>query len=395
MTTRARRVRDRSDLASVLRESMEASYARFVEGEEEDGERNLLKSYIVEAHLDTSNDRLHGSLQELRRIGRSLNSRVATTDDKSLLVLSSPKGSVEFYVDVLHERFWLLHTLSRSIHADTFLSHLIRAGPRIDRAWFPSQLLEVTTGLGRFEGFGVRFDSTIYRVDESKLAPNDEEDGWDPLDSRLISLSLKTRKGARNQLKRLRGADVFPYASALSWVRVRASNGEAGSFALEDITYHGKFTARGTSFTDHQHVLGAVREKYQASVEGLERDASIGAREGEEAHFVSGEPLVFEFSQPIRNMGAVIPRMFTSAEPYRLWGVPRRVNTRMLRVHTVDLHVGQPLTVEVTPKHLVAYLPQGTCGNTITRLYSNVQRTLDPGVKVLGENAWLGPQQAI
>lgn len=380
----------RSDLARFLTRAMESSYAPFESRERGEQEHNLLKSYLIEAHIDELDDPHRAGFDTTATIAGHFGGSLIGTEDPSLSVLSLPKQSVVFYVDQLNPRFWFLHTLSKSEHADRFITRLIKASPLMDRAWFPSHILENASKQGKFEGFGIKFDSTIYQLPDDDASSDDSE--WSPLNNRLISMSLKTPRGARAQLEKLRSAGVFPYASALSWVRVRVANDSSDGVALEDITYYGKFTARGSSFTDHQHLLATVRDEYEASVVRLEQSAAIGATPRGTGLEIRGEPLVLSFPKPLRNLDEIIPRMFTSAEPYRFWGVPRRANRRLIRVHAVDLHVGQNLTLEITPRHIVAYLPAGTCGNTITRLFSNVQHTLDPTVDMRGNGNWLGPQ---
>jgi len=384
----------RSDLARFLTRAMESSYEAFESRKRADQERNLLKSYIIEVHIDGSEDPFGSGSDLLAKIARQFDGSLDVTDDPSLLIMALPKQSAVFYVDQLNPRFWSFHTLSKSEHADKLVTALIKTSPLMDRAWFPSRILEDASRLGRFEGFGIKFDSTIYQLDERNSLSETDESEWSPLNSRLISLSLKTPWGARSQLRKLRSAGVFPYASALSWVRVRAPKDMSDGFVLEDITYYGKFTARGSSFTDHQHLLATVRDRYEASIKRLEQSAAIGASREKYGLRISGEPLVLAFPKPLRNLDEIIPRMFTSAEPYRFWGIPRLANRRLIRVHAVDLHVGQNLTLEITPECIVAYLPQGTCGNTVTRLISNVQHTLDPTVTIKGEENWLGQNPA-
>lgn len=389
-------INDRSDLSKILTDAMEASYKRFTDDARSEYEGNLLKSYIIEAHdISDGREELQLGLSAIKQIAKTTNSRIVKTDDPSLVGLVSDKLFAEFVIDLLHPRYWFIHTLSKSNHADRFLTHIIKGAPFIDRAWFHSRILEEASRLGRFEGLGIRFDSTIYHSKDLDLHTTSEVDKWDPLDNRLISLNLKTLRGVRQQLQKLRDAQVFPYASALSWVRVRTMNGSTDTFALEDVTYSGKFTARGTSFTDHVHFLIAIRDNYEASIIQVEENAAIGISRQQDGFRFHGSPIVFGFSKPILNMDEIIPRMFTSAEPYRLWGIPRIVNEKLVRIHAVDLHVGQSLTLEITPNHLVAYLPQGSCGNSIARIFSNVQRTLDPEIIIEGEESWLAPRQVI
>ena len=53
----------------------------------------------------------------------------------------------------------------------------------------------------------------------------------------------------------------------------------------------------------------------------------------------------------------------------------------------MDRHLWQPFLLEATSRHLLAVLPHGTCGNTVHRLVTNVQRELAPTAK-----AWLGSE---
>jgi hypothetical protein len=47
----------------------------------------------------------------------------------------------------------------------------------------------------------------------------------------------------------------------------------------------------------------------------------------------------------------------------------------------------QPFLLEATNRQLLALLPRGTCGNTVNRLVTNVQRLIDPDISV-----WLGSE---
>lgn len=55
---------------------------------------------------------------------------------------------------------------------------------------------------------------------------------------------------------------------------------------------------------------------------------------------------------------------------------------RMRRVHAVDLHVGRRLVVEIGNDFLRVYLPTEACGNSLLRLYTNLQHTFDSKVQM-------------
>ena len=91
----------------------------------------------------------------------------------------------------------------------------------------------------------------------------------------------------------------------------------------------------------------------------------------------TGEPLGITFSKPISDMTVFLDRVFSGTVPFRLSGVPVKISDAMYRVTAVDLHVSQVLTFEVAPEFMRVYLPQGTCGNTLSRLYTNLQHYYD------------------
>jgi len=63
--------------------------------------------------------------------------------------------------------------------------------------------------------------------------------------------------------------------------------------------------------------------------------------------------------------------------PFRLWGEAEIAADGIGSVEAVDLHVGQRLSIDVTVDGVRLYLPEGTCGNTIVRLVTNLQHRFD------------------
>jgi hypothetical protein len=105
---------------------------------------------------------------------------------------------------------------------------------------------------------------------------------------------------------------------------------------------------------------------------------------------IVGAPLVVRFSEPLE------PRVFDywiestferTRNRFRLWGHPIRLGPTKVHVYGLDRHLWRPLFLELTSRGCIAIVPNGTCGNTIHRLVTNIQRYLDPGAK-----AYLGDQ---
>ena len=59
---------------------------------------------------------------------------------------------------------------------------------------------------------------------------------------------------------------------------------------------------------------------------------------------------------------------------------PSRLGRNSFRVTALDLHVANRITFEVAPDFIRVYLPDGTCGNPIVRLYTNLQHYYDSQV---------------
>lgn len=111
--------------------------------------------------------------------------------------------------------------------------------------------------------------------------------------------------------------------------------------------------------------------------------------QGEGAGF-TGRPVYLHFPEPLElsTLHWWADRTFgIKRNIFRLGGQPMWSGPDQTRLHVygVDRHLWQPVSIEVTCDHMLAVLPAGTCGNTINRLVTNVQRYLSPSVQ-----AWVG-----
>ena len=98
---------------------------------------------------------------------------------------------------------------------------------------------------------------------------------------------------------------------------------------------------------------------------------------------ISGEPVNILFPRPIVDLEIFCDRVFSCAEPFRLWGVPVRLSNDSYRVSAVDLHVGSEVTFEISPDWMRIYLPKGSCGNTVIRIFTNLQHHYDAQIEAV------------
>jgi hypothetical protein len=100
---------------------------------------------------------------------------------------------------------------------------------------------------------------------------------------------------------------------------------------------------------------------------------------------LAGSSVVFTFHQRLTHetLHNFIDITFNRGQgPFRLWGNPLVRGPDKFHVYGIDLHQWQKLYMELTPDRVLFVLPQGTCGNTVHRLMTNIQHYLDPAVRL-------------
>jgi len=372
-------------MAERLQQVMSHAYTDLEERQQLEAETSLLKTYLVEAHSENST---HGDIRALLRgafgqegLGERSESHIHETEEEFFYSVDVKwaTNSAEFYVDASDQRFWLLHSVSKSTAADRILQRVIANDSHLDTAWLPMQLLEQVAAMGLFRGLGLDFDRReVPDVDfEAPDAPVE-----------YLKMQLWGNR-AREVLNTLRETHAFADATTLSKVRVKHWLDRAvdqDSFTLDDVKWDGKITARGTSFPSHINLVTSVYRTYAEKVKGFEERFSLRYEAAQMAnarrsHYtVSGEPFNITFSRPIADMEKFLDSVFSGAEPFRLWGAPVSLGRNYFRVTALDLHVTHRITFEITPDFMRVYLVDGSCGNSIARLYTNLQHYYDSGV---------------
>lgn len=156
--------------------------------------------------------------------------------------------------------------------------------------------------------------------------------------------------------------------------------------------YHdGRVTSYSDSFADHRATVRRVLTLYSKATENIEKKLWVDAvNDGTDGYTMGGSSLTIKFGQPLSE--PVFNRFVELAfqrrnSRFRIGGFITKRGSTKVHITAVDRHLWQPFLLEVTDTHILAVLPYGTCGNTMHRLVTNVQRYLDPGVDV-----WLGSE---
>jgi hypothetical protein len=320
------------------------------------------KTYLVEAHTDGDinsflSDAFHGA-------------RVEATDDafmSSVRVLSD-NGSLNMTVDHLDRRYLSVHTTDTVALVRPTLQRTIDTNPNLDWVWLPAgQMRELWPGIRRAS-------LKVVHNERHLLDPDEGED---------FSISFR---GTSARAERLKTELESAYGSMISpqFVGGTVVDEDFDGYVNEALTRKGQFVSTGTSFALHQAIVAGVRDRYAAMIDAIEdtrlRCTSFGDADG--GGSFTGSPILLTLQKRITNVELFASRLFSAREPFRLWGVPTIVEPDYVIVDAVDLHVGQTLRIEVAPTWLRVILHSDTCGNTVARLVSNLQRHFDAALRI-------------
>lgn len=366
-------LQDRREMARFLEDVMNRAYTTLAEEQRLDFESSLVKCYLIEAHrlANAGHEEILRAIRAAfggRPGGGALLGTVRETKEEFFYSVAAETkgGNGTLYVDASSTRFWLIHSVSKSTVIDPVIRKFLMNTREFDSAWIPVQLLESVMGLGSLRGMGLDFDR--------RFVPDvDFEQPGAPVE--FLKMQLWGNR-ASNVLKVLRAREAFPDATTLSKVKIKhwLDGGDESPFSIVDVKYDGKITARGTSFQSYMAVVTSLYRSYADRVKQFE-EKFVVSPEGDKGGCVaiSGGPLNIAFSPPIENIEVFCEHVFSSGDPFRIWGVPVRIGAHNYRVAAVDLHVGSRFNVELNREFMRVYLYPGSCGNTLFRLYTNLQ----------------------
>jgi hypothetical protein len=278
----------------------------------------------------------------------------------------------------------------------------VARSPNLDHVWLSgltfSVLWEIVANVSKPHRYArlVFTHDSILDVDQGALADPDideaeeigpveaGEDTQAILERRASTFRLVDRvRVVQDKLALLQGA--YAPLRAISQLRFPSPVGRGG----HDFYENGKVTNRSDSFRDHRTHLDFVTRIYERMLGRTEAEAWGASDRGRSATararpHLPGAPLVVRFEERLRQ--EVFDQWIASTfgrprNRFRLWGNPIRLGPAKVHVYGLDRHLWQPLFLELTASGCTAVLPRGTCGNTVHRLVTNIQRYLDPAAK--------------
>ena len=358
--------------------------------------RKLLKTYMLEtARHDHATPELAALFPPHIQMHR-LDDTLYRVED------ATHEGRVVGLLEALEERHPVFYTTLAADDSNKWVRQVVDRNPWLDRLWLSSPILfelwkyvQRTTPAHRYVRLGFEHEAwyeTTSNLSDTDAAdvdddePADDEAAHGFVERRRSKVALTERLGVlQEKLPQFR--DLYDPMHSL--VQLQIPSGSRGGHLL----YHdGHATNRSDSFVEHRSAVAQVLGLYRRITEHSEDQLWVDTTEvGEDGFTVKGAPVTIQFRQPLSE--ATFNRFVDlglerRTSRFRIGGYVTRRGPTKVHVAAIDRHLWQPFLLEVTSKQLVAVLPRGTCGNTIHRLVTNVQRLLDPSVDV-----WLGNER--
>ncbi len=321
-----------------------------------------LKTYVVE-----NNSKL---LQNFYAESLQINIEQTGLDDIKIITLTDQKNTerhIQCFLDKTDDRFLIFHTFDLAKHVIPMMDRLINSNNvEFDYAWLPTGLLKsVSHGFGNSE--------LGYDVQHKDYFQQESSDNNDPIKPDTYS-NISVSGGQSDKILRLLDKDA-DIAQMLSYSKVIVGRGTKSDGVVDDLYYNGRFSVvKGDSVDDHISLVNTVKESYVKIIHGIEKYSIYG---NHDTKSIEGEPFVFHFKRKIDNWDYFLSQMFNSKEPFRVWGIRNKVDDELYQILGVDAHTDHPFDVEVADDLFRIYLPKGSCGNLVARLFVNLQRFFD------------------
>ena len=289
--------------------------------------------------------------------------------DMKILRVKKNNNMHEFFLNVNDKRFLILHTNYKSEDTNKIIENLTKDHHHtFDNVWFYSDMLkQIAQELGNsFRGFGVSYSNKFLR--SAEYADSDIED-----------LNLSISGSLAKEMQKLIASNPN-IQRTIAYNKVRIQRGSLSDSVEDDIHNTGYFAVKhGKSVQDHLQLVDICKEKYSEVINNIE-NLRIGVTEIEGRMLLEGQSFDFEFPNPIKDLNLFVEKMFSSTIPFKLWGLKSKIHDDYFKIMAMDLHTGSPLDFEIASDIMRVYLFKGNCGNTILRLFTNLQMYYDSNI---------------
>ena len=303
-------------------------------------------------------------------------------------------------LEILHERYPVLHTLSPSDTSDLWVNDIINNTPWVDRVWLSSEFLSAmwehicaTMNQGLYTGIGFEHDCTHPISKQHNLynsASYSERQGHQhPLTSPCSRES--TIVYVTDQIGQLTEnlnsfSELCDPLRSLTQLRIPSAD-PPGSHCFN---YDGKVTNFSKSFTEHRSTISNIIQVYRNVTETAETKLWMWSNPVEGGGYrLDGVPVVIQLEDELSEdvFRELITYGFQDKEQYRktitkVGGFVHRRGKTQVHISAIDKHRWQPFIADVSASCIIMMLPKGFCGNSIHRIIVFLQRFVTPRIKV-------------
>ncbi|MEU7951655.1 hypothetical protein ACGFJ4_14610 [Micromonospora chalcea] len=328
----------------------------------------LLKSYLLETVGPGSPPE---SLSGI--FGRSnLNLETIPDSDVAFRVTDTKRQGIAL-AEKFSDRYLALYTMLPSQTSDKLVGSSVLMNPMLDHLWLSSQSFHALWQHVRNVNNGRRYGKITFEH-EALFAVTDDDLHNESRASRFTMVDrLDEIAGRMEPLQNT-------YAPLHSIVHLRMpAEGRGG----HDVYYDGKVTNRSDSFLDHRNTLQHVVNLYSQLTSNVEKRLWFSGSEPQNPLAATGAVAEIVFGEELSEatFKRWVMTLFNNRKNrFRIGGFHTWLNDRKVHANAIDQHLWQPMMLELTTRRVLAVLPEGTCGNTINRLVSNIQRYVDPNV---------------
>lgn len=351
-------------------------------------DHGLIKSYLLET-LPTDGD----TAMDISAILHGTGWHITPVDGTTLYQVRDNDGDLGFLEPFL-SRYLILHSIKKTDRADKALRRAVLATAQLDFAWLAGntfqtiwQHLVLPQMPSRFVTF--RFEHLARFEDASWDRQNEGlDEDWstdEVIDRRASTLAITERSDQIAQFLPQLQAHHPPF-KAIKMLRIPAAEARGGY----DFWSWGKVTYRAPSFRDGRSQTLSLTRLYEQTTQVIEQRLWLQAEKTslpDKGEYVTltGAPVTLTFDPPLSlsTFQNFVSTTFDRGQgPLRLWGTPIHLGERKVHIYGIDLHLWKRIYLEITPRRMIVILPRGTCGNTVHRLVTNVQRYLSPTIEV-------------
>ena len=86
----------------------------------------------------------------------------------------------------------------------------------------------------------------------------------------------------------------------------------------------------------------------------------------------------------IENFQRFVDVLLSCNKPFFLFGIPQPSEHDLVKVSAVDLHTYDKFNMEIGRDFIRIFLRDGSCGNVVARLMTNLQESYDSQIRLVG-----------